>query len=215
LYISQDHHEVAFENTSKNASLLSVENTVDGTLNGLPLYEGECPFSISVYPTAKFRSNFITLTPLVVTLAVALIFVFTVFMFIMYDRFVERRQKIVLRKAVQTSAIVSSMFPKSVQDRLLEANEKARTQVSTGANSRMNSFFNGAERNDYDQHDPIADLFPNCTVLFADIAGFTAWSSSRDPAQVFVLLQAVYQAFDAIANRRKVFKVETIGDSCK
>jgi class 3 adenylate cyclase len=62
---------------------------------------------------------------------------------------------------------------------------------------------------------PIADLFPNCTVLFADIAGFTAWSSSREPAQVFTLLQAVYQAFDKIATRRRVFKVETIGDSCK
>ena len=40
---------------------------------------------------------------------------------------------------------------------------------------------------------PIADLFPNCTVYFSDIAGFTAWSSTREPAQVFVLLQAVYQ----------------------
>lgn len=50
-------------------------------------------------------------------------------------------------------------------------------------------------------------------VLFADIAGFTAWSSSREPAQVFILLQAVYQAFDKVAKRRKVFKVETIGDS--
>lgn len=50
-------------------------------------------------------------------------------------------------------------------------------------------------------------------VLFADIAGFTAWSSTRDPAQVFILLQTLYQAFDKVAKRRKVFKVETIGDS--
>lgn len=48
---------------------------------------------------------------------------------------------------------------------------------------------------------------------FSDIAGFTAWSSTRDPTQVFILLQTVYQAFDRIAKRRKVFKVETIGDS--
>jgi class 3 adenylate cyclase len=37
--------------------------------------------------------------------------------------------------------------------------------------------------------------------------------STRDPAQVFILLQTLYQAFDKIAKRRKVFKVETIGDS--
>jgi len=49
--------------------------------------------------------------------------------------------------------------------------------------------------------------------MFCDISGFTAWSSTRDPSQVFILLQTVFQAFDKIAKRRKVFKVETIGDS--
>lgn len=58
---------------------------------------------------------------------------------------------------------------------------------------------------------PIADLFPAATVLFADIVGFTAWSSVREPTQVFQLLETLYHHFDNIANRRKVFKVETIG----
>jgi class 3 adenylate cyclase len=54
--------------------------------------------------------------------------------------------------------------------------------------------------------------FPNVTVLFADISGFTAWASVREPSQVFTLLEQIYGSFDAIANSRKVFKVETIGD---
>ena len=48
--------------------------------------------------------------------------------------------------------------------------------------------------------------------MFADIAGFTAWSSVREPAQVFTLLEQIYGSFDALAKRRGVFKVETIGD---
>lgn len=44
--------------------------------------------------------------------------------------------------------------------------------------------------------------------MFADIAGFTAWSSTREPAQVFTLLETFYKAFDAIASRRGIFKVE-------
>ena len=48
--------------------------------------------------------------------------------------------------------------------------------------------------------------------MFADIAGFTAWSSVREPSQVFTLLETIYRAFDHIAKRRKVFKVETVGD---
>lgn len=42
--------------------------------------------------------------------------------------------------------------------------------------------------------------------------GFTAWSSVREPTQVFVLLETLYAAFDLIARRRRIFKVETIGD---
>ena len=34
----------------------------------------------------------------------------------------------------------------------------------------------------------------------------------REPSQVFTLLETVYHAFDTIAKRRRVFKVETVGD---
>jgi len=88
---------------------------------------------------------------------------------------------------------------------------------------------------------PIADLFPNCTgkhhvyealsvvvksrrnlpsnirchaalVMFADVEGFTAWSSVREPSQVFTLLETIFAAYDRVAMRRRVFKVETVGD---
>lgn len=45
----------------------------------------------------------------------------------------------------------------------------------------------------------------------ADIVGFTAWSSVREPSQVFVLLETLYSAFDKIAEQRRIYKVETIG----
>lgn len=34
----------------------------------------------------------------------------------------------------------------------------------------------------------------------------------REPCQVFILLETLYAAFDAIAKRRRIFKIETIGD---
>lgn len=46
-----------------------------------------------------------------------------------------------------------------------------------------------------------------------NVAGFTSWSSSREPGHVFILLQFVYQAFDKIAKKHNVFKVETVGDA--
>ena len=45
-------------------------------------------------------------------------------------------------------------------------------------------------------------------IFFADLVGFTKWSSSREPTHVFRLLETVYAAFDKIAERRGVFKIE-------
>jgi Adenylate and Guanylate cyclase catalytic domain len=54
--------------------------------------------------------------------------------------------------------------------------------------------------------------FPETTVMFLDISGFTAWSSVREPVQVFTLLETLYRSFDDIAAKRKVFKVSS---SCR
>ena len=60
--------------------------------------------------------------------------------------------------------------------------------------------------------EPIADVYASTTVLFADLAGFTAWSSERPPDHVFMLLESLYAEFDKAAVTHGVFKVETIGD---
>ena len=46
--------------------------------------------------------------------------------------------------------------------------------------------------------------------LTFSLQGFTAWSSQREPAQVFTLLEKLYGAFDEISKRHGVFKVETV-----
>jgi class 3 adenylate cyclase len=57
-------------------------------------------------------------------------------------------------------------------------------------------------------------LFKETTVLFADVVGLEEWSASRDPSEVFTLLETLYGAFDAIAERSTdVYKVDTFGDN--
>lgn len=172
-----------------------------------------------------FADEFITATPWVLVAAVVGVLLFAMAMFFFYDYLVERRQTLVLRKAVQSTAIVSSLFPKTVRDRLMNATSalgdegEPRTVAGFQDRLRNRKASSGPRTDKIDPSDDfgetIADLFPSCTVLFADIAGFTAWSSTREPSQVFTLLQNLYQAFDKVATRRRVFKVETIGDSCK
>jgi class 3 adenylate cyclase len=59
---------------------------------------------------------------------------------------------------------------------------------------------------------PIADLFEDTSIMFADIVGFTKWSSEHSPQDVFHLLEQLFFEFDKIAAKMNVFKLDRIGD---
>jgi class 3 adenylate cyclase len=143
--------------------------------------------------------------------------------FLIFDQRVFSRQQQLIDTATKQNAIVSSLFPKSIQKQLME-------DMETPEGSKKNNKSGTAHLRTYLMEEatgakqqkkgsdaalpskPIADLFPDTTIMFADIAGFTAWSSVREPSQVFTLLESIYKEFDSIAKRRRVFKVEVVGD---
>ncbi len=51
------------------------------------------------------------------------------------------------------------------------------------------------------------------TVLFSDIVGFTTISDQFTPLKVSNMLDRLYRAFDQLAAKHHIFKVETIGDA--
>jgi adenylate cyclase len=59
----------------------------------------------------------------------------------------------------------------------------------------------------------IAELFPEATVLFADIVGFTAFSKNLHPAEVVERLNGIFSGFDALVEKHGVEKIKTIGDA--
>jgi adenylate cyclase len=59
----------------------------------------------------------------------------------------------------------------------------------------------------------IADAYPNTTVLFADLVGFTPWAGRTDPDAVVSFLDDLFSRFDALAATCGVEKIKTIGDS--
>lgn len=209
-----DKHEKEYADLVETTSFDRLINAKGSEGLRITLNQEWCAYSIRVYPTRSFESEVESSSPVLITAAVAAIFIFTAVLFLIYNWLVERRQILVMNTAEKSTALVSSLFPKNVQDRLLEA-QNTSTQGSEGFTSdkkRVESFLSGNQEGSSSMK-PIADLFPHTTVIFADISGFTSWSSSREPGHVFILLQTVYQAFDLLAQKHKVFKVETIGDS--
>ncbi|KAG2434972.1 hypothetical protein HYH02_012167 [Chlamydomonas schloesseri] len=58
----------------------------------------------------------------------------------------------------------------------------------------------------------LATWHPVCTVLFADIQGFTPMCKQLPPAVVMSFLHTLFSRFDAMLDEYAVYKVETIGD---
>lgn len=59
---------------------------------------------------------------------------------------------------------------------------------------------------------PIADDIPEATILFADLAGFTALSSTMVAVEIVEMLDVLFSRFDALAERYGLEKIKTIGD---
>lgn len=59
----------------------------------------------------------------------------------------------------------------------------------------------------------IADFFPEVTVLFADIVGFTELATEVPPRDLVRLLNEVFSEFDELTATRGVEKIKTIGDA--
>ncbi|MCP5527057.1 MAG: response regulator [Verrucomicrobiales bacterium] len=59
----------------------------------------------------------------------------------------------------------------------------------------------------------IVDRFPEVTVLFGDLVGFTTFASQHAPERVVELLNEVFSTFDDLAARFGLEKIKTIGDA--
>jgi class 3 adenylate cyclase len=57
-----------------------------------------------------------------------------------------------------------------------------------------------------------AETFPEVTVLFADVVGFTKLAAELGPRSVANLLNELFEMFDDLAEKYKLEKIKTIGD---
>lgn len=180
----EDHHDTKYD-------YLVVQASVDESVQQLArpstrsyttpdLNTEYCSYTIRVYPTTQLEAIYVDRMPLAYAFIVVAVFVFTSLVFILYDRLVQRTQRKIIKKAVKSGTIVSSLFPETVRDRLFdEEKERKASAWRSGQDHKFGHDYNDVENTQSKSGKPIADLFPDCTVFFADIAGFTKFCSIR------------------------------------
>ncbi len=226
-----DLHESEFDNYQKLV-MANVTQDVEerGNVNDLITY------TLKMYPSKEFQQQYLSTNPLIMSVIVVSILILTSCAFILYDFLVHLRQKSFMKFAQRSGGILNSMYPSNVHERLFSSSgnplvrqTKSNRNAETSSNSpadRIKLFLTGGllsknevEHDGKDCHDfikkeipPIADLFHNTTVMFADIVSFTEWSANHCPEDVFCLLETLFFELDNAAERRGVFKVGTIGE---
>ena len=168
-----DQHDSNYDYMLVSADLLGLREFAikDSAYSGLPLNDQNCPFRLRVYPSDSKKDAFMTSDSILFACLSVVIFVFTSAVFILYDFWVERRQKVVMNTAVASTAIVSSLFPSNVRDRMYT--EKKEARKTTDKRHRFLASSSGDSADEKDRAEgsmPIADSFPETTVFFADIA---------------------------------------------
>lgn len=178
--------------------------TGDQTLGGSICSNG---FTVRLFPSESLEQIYMTERPLYYTAFVIASFVITCICFFIFDWSVRTRQRAVMKRVNMQDKIVSNLFPGTFRDRLYGLTTKPdgdddmasgddiddNMSVVSFASNTITDLVQGLDYMEtMNSTTPLADLFLETTVLFADIAGFTAWSSAREPSQVFILLETIY-----------------------
>ena len=128
-----------------------------------------CDFTLHIYPTPEFEAAYRTNAPTTKTVAIMSCFLFTAFLFVLFNLVVEYRQKRLESNATTNSALVSSLFPENVLERLAEeyngGSSSSRRDDSDGVSPGTAAHVALTRR------PPIADRFESCSVFFADLVG--------------------------------------------
>eukprot|EP00526_Cylindrotheca_closterium_P014224 CAMPEP_0113653674 /NCGR_PEP_ID=MMETSP0017_2-20120614/28719_1 /TAXON_ID=2856 /ORGANISM="Cylindrotheca closterium" /LENGTH=345 /DNA_ID=CAMNT_0000566711 /DNA_START=182 /DNA_END=1219 /DNA_ORIENTATION=+ /assembly_acc=CAM_ASM_000147 len=97
---------------------------------------------------------------------------------------------------------------------LVEANPNARIRTEVATGDMLYKVFPKAVADKLKAGQKVEpETHNNVTIFFSDIVRFTDISRVLSPVKVCGMLDRLYLAFDALATKHDVFKVETIGDA--
>ena len=197
-----DLSEPAFRNRARIFGVQGAPNSVTDP-DDFETTEEYCSYKFIITPTQEYEDSFDSNNTMFYTLIVIGIFAVTAFAFFIYDFIVQRRNSLVLQTAAKFNTIVSSLFPSNIRGRLFADKEKDYMEYTT-AKSHLKNFLtkgdidmNGEGDEDDDglilKTKPMADLFTDTTIMFADVRRVSsAWSTTQHELFNFTLTLSLH-----------------------
>ena len=176
--LSGDQHEAKYDDMVRTQVLEELMDTTremdrQSTYTGPPVSPDFCPNTLKIYPSQDMQDNHLTDSPAILAAVVACIFFFTSFVFLLYDVLVAKRQRVVMSRALESGAIVSSLFPEEVREKLYEENRQRfqneqQVKMFQRRQTTEVSSNNSDSTNDIGSRGPpqIAKLYPHTTIFF-------------------------------------------------
>ena len=128
-------------------------------------------FGKSVYPSKEFVHSFDNDTPEIFAIVVAAAFLVVGSIFVLYDVFVQRRNRKVIANAARSNAIVTQLFPGKIRDQVLADQDETQQLAKGSTRTHIKSFVSG--KNDaatlMEGSKPLAELFLETSVLMGDV----------------------------------------------
>ena len=112
------------------------------------------------------------------------------------------------------ASLVNTVVPLSIVFALLLYSDRRRRDAEARSEALLtNAIPESIARRLKRGEQRIADIYPETTVLFADLAGFTPWARATDPGRVVAALDGLFSRFDRVLARAGMEKIKTIGDA--
>lgn len=190
--IYEGRHDTAYQTNLTEFTSHAYAFDVEGPQDVPGKETSACHYEIYIHPAPEFYSDMESNGPAIFTAVIASVFIGTGLIFLVYVYLIGNRQNKVMAIAMSTSAIVSSLFPSTVRDRIMnDAHEEVKLRMSNNRSSNrsthssvtpsrgmmggrrmsMRKLSEHRQGTQPQRSKPIADLFPEATVLFADIVG--------------------------------------------
>jgi len=176
-YGAGDLHESKYNSMNETVIVASYALNNNNTIEDSSSFD-YCVVDLSIYPTERMEVAFDSNSGVGYLILILFLATVTLMAFMTHNKAVDQRQRMLQLKTQRSNAIISSLFPEKIRDKLFgddgALREEGLSLFNSGAQKSLDTMFK-AEKTpgllNYDddtfEQKQIADLFPNCKFCMA------------------------------------------------